>query len=74
MILIWNFLIIRVKSEKTVENIRRNIMVHGDGDGGCSCSLVGAGKEDSRSKGRKTEKILGESSNAVETREAALQE
>ncbi|KAI4352369.1 hypothetical protein L6164_006629 [Bauhinia variegata] len=82
MIPIWNFLINRVKSEKTVENIRRNITVHGDGDGGdgaaaaagSNTSLVGAGKEEGRSKGRRKEKILGESSSAVETREAALQE
>lgn len=33
MIPVWNFLITRVKSEKTVENIRRNILVHG-GTGG----------------------------------------
>ncbi|KAF7822366.1 AUGMIN subunit 5 [Senna tora] len=65
MIPVWNFLITRVKSEKTVENIRRNIAVHGDTD---------HGKEEGRSKGRKKEKTLGESSSAVETREAALQE
>lgn len=29
MIPVWNFLLKRVKSEKTVENIRRNILVHG---------------------------------------------
>ncbi|XP_028791173.1 AUGMIN subunit 5-like [Neltuma alba] len=71
----WNFLITRVKSEKTVENIRRNIAVHGDADhGGSVSSLVSAGKEEGRSKGRKKEKILAESSSAAETREAALQE
>ncbi|KAK4280002.1 hypothetical protein QN277_011688 [Acacia crassicarpa] len=75
MIPVWNFLMIRVKSEKTVENIRRNIAVHGDADhGGSVSSLVSAGKEEGRSKGRKKEKILGESSSAAETREAALQE
>ncbi|PWA79359.1 hypothetical protein CTI12_AA209280 [Artemisia annua] len=30
MIPIWNFLLNRVKSEKTVQNIRRNILVHGE--------------------------------------------
>ncbi|XP_028804303.1 AUGMIN subunit 5 [Neltuma alba] len=75
MIPVWNFLITRVKSEKTVENIRRNIAVHGDADhGGSVSSLVSAGKEEGRSKGRKKEKILAESSSAAETREAALQE
>lgn len=75
MIPVWNFLITRVKSEKTVENIRRNIAVHGDADhGGSASSLASAGKEEGRSKGRKKEKTLVESSSAAETREAALQE
>lgn len=75
MIPVWNFLITRVKSEKTVENIRRNIAVHGDADrGGSVSSSVNAGKEEGRSKGRKKEKILGENLSAAETREAALQE
>ena len=76
MIPVWNFLITRVKSEKTVENIRRNITVHGDGDSGSSSSgsLVSVGKEESRGKGRKKEKILAEISSAAETKEAALQE
>ncbi|KAF7135400.1 hypothetical protein RHSIM_Rhsim08G0077400 [Rhododendron simsii] len=34
MIPVWNFLLKRVKSEKTVESIRRNILVHGGEDGG----------------------------------------
>lgn len=77
MIPIWNFLITRVKSEKTVENIRRNITVHGGsggGDGGGSS--VGSGKEEGgRSRGgRRREKALGEGSSAADTREAALQE
>lgn len=72
MIPIWNFLITRVKSEKTVENIRRNITVHGGGDVGGSGN---AGKEESRSRGgRRKEKAGGDSSSAAETREAALQE
>ncbi|KAF3444920.1 hypothetical protein FNV43_RR14613 [Rhamnella rubrinervis] len=72
MIPIWNFLITRVKSEKTVENIRRNITVHGGGDVGGSGN---AGKEESRVRGgRRKEKVGGDSSTAAETREAALQE
>ncbi|GAA0168896.1 hypothetical protein LIER_23499 [Lithospermum erythrorhizon] len=36
MIPVWNFIIKRVKSEKTVDNIRRNILVHcGGGGDGC---------------------------------------
>jgi hypothetical protein len=53
MISVWNFLIARVKSEKTVENIRRNITVHGGGSGGDS---GGCGKEEGRSRGRRKEK------------------
>ncbi|KAF6144691.1 hypothetical protein GIB67_006183 [Kingdonia uniflora] len=34
MVPVWNFLLQRVKSEKTVEKIRRNILVHGSSDGG----------------------------------------
>ncbi|KAH9623696.1 hypothetical protein KSS87_005225 [Heliosperma pusillum] len=34
MIPVWNFLLQRVKSEKTVEEIRRNITVHGGNGGG----------------------------------------
>lgn len=71
MIPIWNFLITRVKSEKTVENIRRNITVHGGGGG-----LVSSGKEEGRSRGgRRKDKVSAEGgSSAAETREAALQE
>ncbi|GLU01740.1 hypothetical protein SLE2022_190270 [Rubroshorea leprosula] len=73
MIPIWNFLITRVKSEKTVENIRRNITVHGGGD---TANLVNLGKEEGRTKGRKKEKVVGvgEGSSATEIREAALRE
>ncbi|GKV16949.1 hypothetical protein SLEP1_g27514 [Rubroshorea leprosula] len=73
MIPIWNFLITRVKSEKTVENIRRNITVHGGGD---TANLVNLGKEGGRTKGRKKEKVVGvgEGSSATEIREAALRE
>lgn len=78
MIPIWNFLITRVKSEKTVENIRRNIMVHGGGGGGAGESSSGgsanSGKEEGRVKGRRKDKVAAESSSVVETREVALQE
>lgn len=73
MLPVWKFLITRVQSGKTVENIRRNIAVHGDAS--VSSSLVNAaGKEEGRSKGKKKDRILSESSSAAETREAALQE
>ncbi|TYK20973.1 AUGMIN subunit 5 [Cucumis melo var. makuwa] len=79
MIPIWNFLITRVKSEKTVENIRRNIMVHGGGGGGAGESSSGgsanSGKEEGRVvKGRRKDKVAAESPTVVETREVALQE
>lgn len=47
MIPVWSFLLKRVKSEKTVENIRRNILVHGadDVDKGRRKEKVGVGKE-----------------------------
>ncbi|KAL2504936.1 hypothetical protein Adt_20557 [Abeliophyllum distichum] len=67
MIPVWNFLLKRVKSEKTVENIRRNILVHGADDNGADVQ---------RNRGRKKEKLgvgkegLGESS----SRKMALQE
>ncbi|CAJ1835232.1 unnamed protein product [Sphenostylis stenocarpa] len=69
MIPVWNFLVTRAKSEKTVRNIRRNITVHG-GDGG------GEAKEEARGKGaRKKERALvGEGSETATTRDAALQE
>ncbi|KAJ7974268.1 AUGMIN subunit 5 [Quillaja saponaria] len=73
MIPIWNFLITRVKSEKTVENIRRNITVHGGDDSGGG-SLVKTGKEEGKIKGRKKEKMAVERSSSAETREAALLE
>nr|POF10651.1 augmin subunit 5 [Quercus suber] len=87
MIPVWNFLLTRVKSEKTVENIRRNITVHGGGGGGESGgggggggSSVNLGKEEGRSRGggRRKEKAVAvaveEGLGAAEAREAALQE
>lgn len=71
MIPIWTFLIKRVKSERNVENIRKNIMVHGGVDSGSSVNL---GKEETRSRGGRKEKIVGESSSLAESREAAVQE
>ncbi|KAL2329782.1 hypothetical protein Fmac_017363 [Flemingia macrophylla] len=65
MIPVWNFLVTRAKSEKTVRNIRRNITVHG-----------GDAKEEARGKGgarKKDRALAGEGSEAT-TREAALQE
>lgn len=61
MIPVWNFLVKRVKSEKTVENIRRNILVHGADDGG---------------KGRKKagSRVESGGSGSGSSREVALQE
>lgn len=86
MIPVWNFLLTRVKSEKTVENIRRNITVHGGGGGGGESGGGGGGggssvnlrKEEGRSRGsgRRKEKavVVEEGLGAAEAREAALQE
>ncbi|OMP03704.1 hypothetical protein COLO4_10252 [Corchorus olitorius] len=68
MLPIWHFLLTRVKSEKTVQNIRKNITVHGgtasggsSGGGGSSESGGNLGKEEGRSKGggRRKEKVVG---------------
>lgn len=53
MVPVWNFLLQRVKSEKTVENIRRNILVHGSSE---SSSEPLRPNEDARTKGRRKEK------------------
>ncbi|KAK3019148.1 hypothetical protein RJ639_002879 [Escallonia herrerae] len=73
MIPVWNFLLKRVKSEKTVENIRRNILVHGGDDGGGEAAKVGEVK---KSRGRRKEKLGGGEGlgSAESSREAALQE
>ncbi|XP_039029772.1 AUGMIN subunit 5-like isoform X3 [Hibiscus syriacus] len=78
----WHFLLTRVKSEKTVQNIRKNITVHGGG--GNSESGGNLGKDEGRSKGgggRRKEKVAGaggsgggEGSGAAEIREAAIKE
>ncbi|XP_006363257.1 AUGMIN subunit 5 [Solanum tuberosum] len=82
MIPIWNFLLNRVKSEKTVEKVHRNILVHGRDDGNGNVNAVDSG----RSKGRRKEKVgvvrdsgSGSSSSvglgsAENSREFALQE
>ncbi|XP_017975724.1 PREDICTED: AUGMIN subunit 5 isoform X2 [Theobroma cacao] len=86
MLPIWHFLLTRVKSEKTVQNIRKNITVHGGGagagagGGGSTESGGNLGKEEGRSKGggRRKEKVVGggggEGSGAAEIREAAVRE
>ncbi|KAJ4833097.1 AUGMIN subunit 5 [Turnera subulata] len=77
MIPIWNFLATRVKSEKTVENIRKNITVHGGGGEGSSVGAANFGKEEGRSKGgRRKEKGfgVGEASSSGESREGAVRE
>ncbi|XP_043813030.1 AUGMIN subunit 5 isoform X2 [Manihot esculenta] len=74
MLPIWSFLTKRVKSEKTVENIRKNMVVHG-GVAVETGGSVNLGKEEGRSKGgRRKEKTVGESSSSAENREAALHE
>ncbi|KAL3643854.1 AUGMIN subunit 5 [Castilleja foliolosa] len=62
MIPVWDFLLKRVKSEKTVENIRRNILVHGADDGvkGRSKEKSGAGNEEASSIGSSREMELQE--------------
>ncbi|CAL5367529.1 unnamed protein product [Camellia sinensis] len=85
MIPVWNFLLMRVKSEKTVENIRRNILVHGGDESGSTTAVVDpvTAVEVGRGRGRRKEKlgVSGESSSSssssssVESsREIALQE
>nr|KJB10549.1 hypothetical protein B456_001G207000 [Gossypium raimondii] len=78
MLPLWHFLLTRVKSEKTVQSIRKNITVHG---GGGNIENAGnLGKEEGRSKGggRRKEKVGGggggEGSGAAEIREAAIRE
>nr|XP_043606302.1 AUGMIN subunit 5 [Erigeron canadensis] len=71
MIPVWNFLLHRVKSDKTVDIIRRNILVHGEKDnvGG----LEGGGGDGGRrvkGGGKKKKENLGDGN----TREMAVQE
>ncbi|KAL9689570.1 hypothetical protein QQ045_009957 [Rhodiola kirilowii] len=72
MIPVWNFLLTRVKSEKTVEKIRRNIHVHGgtgEGGGGGGDGLDKVVKEKFKG-GRRKESAVG----GADVREAALRE
>ncbi|KFK33818.1 hypothetical protein AALP_AA5G064300 [Arabis alpina] len=70
MIPIWNFLINRAKSDKTVESIRRNVTVHGG-----SSSTDAVKEESSKGKSRRKDKaVAGTSLSSVESREAALHE
>lgn len=76
MIPVFEFLLKRVKSEKTVENIRRNIIVHGGGGG---TEAVESGGDRRESRGKKKENLKRrniENVNLLESgnRENALQE
>lgn len=77
MIPVWNFLLNRVKSEKTVDNIRRNILVHGKENAAAASSGVEpakSGENGRRSKGgRKKEKVVS-SIAEINSRETAFQE
>lgn len=71
MIPVWNFLLNRVKSEKTVNKIQRNIHVHGGGE----IEVMEEGRSRGRSKEKEKAKLGAESSSsAAESREVALQE
>ncbi|KAK4765978.1 hypothetical protein SAY87_007620 [Trapa incisa] len=74
MIPVWNFLINRVKSDKTVENIRRNIMVHGGGVDHGSGGSMNLAKDEGRSKAGRRGKEATSGVAAAESREAALLE
>ncbi|KAJ0253002.1 hypothetical protein HA466_0121060 [Hirschfeldia incana] len=71
MIPIWGFLINRVKSEKTVDSIRRNITVHG---GSSSIPDVNPVKEVNRGRRKEKKVLAGEILSCAESREAALRE
>ncbi|KAK9090817.1 hypothetical protein Sjap_023994 [Stephania japonica] len=69
MVPVWNFLLQRVKSEKTVENIRRNILVHGSSDG----AAEGRRKEKEIGK-LGFERGVGSEGCSLDSREMALRE
>ncbi|KAJ9540495.1 hypothetical protein OSB04_027001 [Centaurea solstitialis] len=83
MIPVFNFLLKRVKSEKTVRDIRRNILVHGreenaGGRGGEEAATSGEVAKGGRG-GRRKEKVKGRDNESVSAgqgnnRETALQE
>lgn len=62
MIPVWSFLLQRVRSERTVGTLRRNILVHG----------VSPAAADAAAGGRRRERERGKS--GLEEREAALRE
>ncbi|XP_028095627.1 AUGMIN subunit 5-like isoform X3 [Camellia sinensis] len=77
MIPVWNFLVKRVKSDKTVENLRRNILVFHDGDdggggGGAGADSLKGGEAGRRGRGRRKESLR--ESSVESSREIALQE
>ncbi|GMP30807.1 hypothetical protein CsSME_00005303 [Camellia sinensis var. sinensis] len=77
MIPVWNFLVKRVKSDKTVENLRRNILVFHDGDdggggGGAGADSLKGGHAGRRGRGRRKESLR--ESSVESSREIALQE
>ncbi|KAJ8635456.1 hypothetical protein MRB53_009723 [Persea americana] len=85
MLPVWDFLLQRVKSEKTVEKIRRNILVHGGGGGGGGGAVsADAAAEEGRGKGRRKERgkpklgfekgSVGLEDSPSESRESALSE
>lgn len=90
MIPLWNFLLKRVKSEKTVDNIRRNILVHGEDGGNAARGKTDSGNivggtvksgDVARNRGRRKEILVGRgeseseaSSSGENSREIALQE
>lgn len=70
MIPVWKFLLNRVKSEKTVEKIQRNIHVHGGEVG-----VVEEGRSRGRRKEKEKAKLGTESlSSVADSKEVALQE
>ncbi|KAF5958483.1 hypothetical protein HYC85_005708 [Camellia sinensis] len=74
MIPVWNFLVKRVKSDKTVENLRRNILVFhdGGGGGGAGADSLKGGEAGRRGRGRRKESLT--ESSVESSREIALQE
>ncbi|KAK6913400.1 HAUS augmin-like complex subunit 5 [Dillenia turbinata] len=66
MIPVWNFLLQSVKSEKTVEKIRRNILVHGSDSGG--------GKEKRKEMAKLGKGVEAFGVSVSESRETALEE
>ncbi|KAF9624431.1 hypothetical protein IFM89_011439 [Coptis chinensis] len=74
MVPIWSFLLQRVKSEKTVEKIRRNILVHGSSNN--ESENVVKNDEGGRKGGRRREKEKGKvgGDGVNESREIALRE